>query len=143
MVQATSLGWTRREFKSRSSHTTTQVSCKSICMVLFQENSVTIFHVMSKLNRRIRLDEERWLHIKVRHSELQGKISELSLTLKSPTIVLFDRAQQNFRYLKFFKHLQRYLCVIAKHMNGEGFVISALYISRIPNSDMVVIYEKN
>jgi len=34
-------------------------------------------------------------------------------------------------YYKFYKNLSKYLLVSVKYLNGEGFVITAFYTSKI------------
>jgi len=104
---------------------------------------MVILEVTSKLNKKIALDEENWKHIIDNHAELENRQHDIILTLKSPVAVLYDKDSDNYRYYKFFKSLQKYLLVIAKHFNDSGFIITAFYVSKINAFDMVRIYERN
>jgi len=104
---------------------------------------MVILEVVSKLNKKMGLHEENWKHIIDSHGELEGKQHDIILTLKSPDIVLYDKESDNYRYYKLFKSLQKYLLVITRHFNDSGFIITAFYVSKINEFDMVKVYERD
>lgn len=104
---------------------------------------MVILTVVSKLNKKMVLNEENWKHIIDSHAELEDRQNDIALTLKSPDIVLYDKESDNYRYYKLFKRLQKYLLVIVRHFNDSGFIITAFYVSKINEFDMVKMYERN
>lgn len=89
-----------------------------------------IFEIIDKSGRKIHLSKKRWgEHIKLEHPDINDA-SEIELVLKSPENVI-EIKQDIYHYYKFFKHRNsksKYLKVIVKYLNKEGFVITAYYI---------------
>lgn len=89
-----------------------------------------VFEVMDKSGRKIHLSKERWgEHIKLEHSDINDP-SEIEFTLKNPDKVI-EIKKNLCNYYKYFKHRDsksRYLKVIVKYLNGEGFVVTAYYV---------------
>lgn len=90
--------------------------------------------------RKIRLTEERILHITTRTEmvEQEGKIEE---TLKNPDIVRHSIWDKDVHlYYKLYGKTplgQKYLLVGIKISNGEGFVITAFFTDRIKNGEVL------
>ncbi len=90
-----------------------------------------IFEVKDKTKRIIHLSDERWKHIVTRHPEVTD-MEEIRETILGPLTIkpdVFDSAL-NYYYC-FNKTKNRYLMVAVKYLNGEGFVLTALYTKRI------------
>lgn len=93
-----------------------------------------IFEITDKTGRKIRLSKERWQHISSKHSELSSiqKLEDIKNTLINPTIIVkhkFDEAKRN--YYKYYKDKQRYLTVVVKYLNGEGYISTAFTSRKI------------
>ena len=66
--------------------------------------------------------------------------------MKDPDSVLFSSDENNHHYCKLFRKTTvttKYLFTVVKHMNGEGFVITAFFVKNIRKEDKIVVYEKN
>ncbi len=82
-----------------------------------------VFTLTDHTGRRVRLTEERWRHINAEHPEIAADIGVLKRALRSPTTV---QQRGDIRYLyRFRKPAQRYLLLVVKYLNGEGYVITA------------------
>ena len=91
-----------------------------------------IFEVEDKSGRKIHLSDERWKHIVTEHANLSDKIEDIKDTLANPLTIRRSKYDEKVRfYYKFYKNLSKYLLVSVKYLNGEGFVITAFYTSKI------------
>jgi len=91
-----------------------------------------IFEIIDKTGRKIRLTKERWAHIAVKHPDLSDKVEEIKLALEKPTIILPHKYDNNKRnYHRYQKETQDYLLVIVKYLNGEGYIATAFYASKL------------
>ena len=94
-----------------------------------------IFQTTEKSGRKIHLSKERWTHINQEHPEVSNYLEEINETLKSPTKIKtyeYDEAvRYYYRYYKSIKSPAKYLLVIVKYLNGEGFIITAYLVRGI------------
>ncbi len=91
-----------------------------------------VFEIKDKTGRKIHLSKERWgEHIKLEHSDIE--IDEIESTLKNPDNFI-EVKEDVYNYYKYFKHRSsgpKYLKVIVKYLNEEGFVVTAYYVKNI------------
>ncbi|MEW6416890.1 MAG: PBECR2 nuclease fold domain-containing protein [Nitrospirota bacterium] len=102
-----------------------------------------IFEVLSKLNKKIRLTEIQWAHIESKHKELKNQIQKMIATLENPDFVYYSPTEENFHYYKRFEETpvtEKYLLMVAKHLNDDGFIITAFFVSKIKKEGKEVIY---
>ncbi len=102
-----------------------------------------IFEIVSKLGKTIRLTEIQWAHIDEKHKELRNQIQKMKTTLENPDIIYYSTTEENYHYYKYFKETpvtEKYLLLIVKHLNDEGFIITAFFVSKIKKKGKVVIY---
>lgn len=91
-----------------------------------------IFEVEDRSGRKIHLSNERWKHIVLEHPMLSNKIEEIKDTIINPTSIKRSKYDENIRfYFKFLKESSKYLMVSVKYINGEGFIITAFYTSKL------------
>jgi len=86
-----------------------------------------IFEVVDKTRRKIRLTKTQWSHITTIHSEMSNYLEEIQATLKNPLKIILQEKGNLRRYFSYQKHRKRpekYLRVIVKYLNGEGFIIT-------------------
>ncbi len=103
-----------------------------------------IFEIADALGKKIRLTETQWLHILLHHPEMQNYEDKIAETLKFPKIILFDKPKGNYNYYKVFSKTpfgSKFLHVIVKHLNGEGFIITSYITDRIRKIEREIIYE--
>jgi|TARA_B100000315_G_C14446355_1_gene526974 hypothetical protein len=94
-----------------------------------------IFQTTDKSGRKIHLSKERWNHINQEHPEVSEYLEEIKETLKSPTKLKEVDYDEDIRYFydyyKSRKAEAKYLLVIVKYLNGEGFIITAYFVRNI------------
>jgi len=92
----------------------------------------SVFEVIDKSGRKIRLTKKQWSHITSPtslHAYMTNYLEEVKETLRNP-----DRMIESFNdeskvnYYKYYKNKKQNLKVIAKYLNGEGFVITSYFI---------------
>ena len=90
-----------------------------------------IFEVVDKTGRKISLSKERWKHITIEHPEISN-YNDLINVIENPDKVLeSDRDSKVRWYYSYNKKRKLYFKVSVKYLNGEGYVITAHYISKI------------
>ena len=93
-----------------------------------------VFEVTDKIGKKIHLTKERWKHIRKKHPEVVN-IEEVDETVKNPDKITFPKLDASVSfYYKYFKHRTspyKYLLVIVKYLNGEGYVITSYYEDKI------------
>ena len=94
--------------------------------------------------RNIRLSDERWNHINERHPETRGKEKSLEETISTPD---FIQEGDNGEFLAIKKYKKtpitddKYLVVIYKLRNKDGFLITA-YFTRRPSFRRKLIWKR-
>lgn len=107
---------------------------------------MVVFEVVSKLGKRVRLTEVQWAHMKTRHPELLGQLENMKATLADPDFVYHSTKEENHQYYKKFKKTpvtEKFLLLIVKHLNKEGFIITGFFVSLARRKDKVLVYEKS
>ena len=86
-----------------------------------------IFEITDKSGRRIRLTRKQWSHIRQHHAEVENP-EEIEETLQNPDNIIPDEREDVENFFKFFKHKKqksKFLKVIVRFLNTEGYVITA------------------
>lgn len=90
-----------------------------------------LFEIKDKTGRNIYLTDERYKHVK-KHPEMQNSITIIEETIKNPQKVIEYALDPDIRYYythhKNRKSKAKYLRVIVKYLNGEGFVVTAYFV---------------
>lgn len=87
------------------------------------------FIVKSKLGRTIRVTDAYWDYIiRVKHGELAGLEAEVMKALRSPSEVRRSRKDRAV-YIYYHPLGNKFISVVTKHLNGDGFIITA-YLTR-------------
>ena len=89
------------------------------------------FEVVSSLGKKIRVTKDYWNKIiETKHRIIKGKEDFVKATLHKPEEIRRSKKDSNV-YL-YYKSIDKdYICVVAKHLNGEGFIITAYITDRI------------
>lgn len=94
-----------------------------------------IFEVVSKFDRKIRLTEEIYNHVCVRHPEVFGEIDRMKETLISPQTVRRSAYDEKvwlfYRLFKDTPVTEKYLMVAARILNNEGFVVTSYFTDKV------------
>ena len=102
--------------------------------VLFEIHAVTC--------RNIRTTRDYWRYIvEVKHPEsfkkIAHKAAELVMeTLKRPDIVV--RAKLDPRVYLYYRRFGAYfICVVAKHLNGDGYIVTSYRTDRLKKGEII------
>ncbi|MBI3292631.1 MAG: DUF4258 domain-containing protein [Elusimicrobia bacterium] len=89
------------------------------------------FEALSCLGKRIRITEDHWQLITQRkHPEIDDLEQDVQLTLIEAEIVRISQEDENvFLYYRRFK--KYHLCVVCRHLDGEGFIITCYLTDRL------------
>lgn len=92
---------------------------------------MVLFTVIDSTGREIRLTEKQWSHI-CEHAEMIGEMENIKETILHPdTIVISPRDQHIHYHFRHYKEKRKYLLVAVKFLNGDGFIITSFYSSKI------------
>ncbi len=91
-----------------------------------------IFEIVDKTGRKIRLTKKQWKHIMRRHSYMEKYLEEIKQTIKIPDRVIEKFYNKGYYYkgYKYLESLNKFILVIVRYLNGEGFIIST-YLEEI------------
>jgi len=87
--------------------------------------SSPLIETVSVLGKKIRTSEPYWEHIvRDKHGELAERLPDALETLRSPDEV-YRQGEASDVYL-YYRLINRFtLCVVTRHLNGDGFIITA------------------
>lgn len=114
-------------------------------LVYFLKVDFVIFKILSVLGKEIRLAEVQWIHITIHHPEVRNEQRKIIEVLIDPDFILFDRIRSNYNYYKKFQKTpvsKKFMHVIVKHSNKEGFIITSYFTDKIMKLEKVMVYEK-
>lgn len=90
-----------------------------------------LFQVKSILNKQIRTTRSYWQKIAIiKHPSIGSKEKEARETLRSPDIIRVSNSDEKV-FLYYKKYFKNYLCVVVKHENGRGFIITVYITNKI------------
>ena len=82
-------------------------------------------------NRRIRLTDERLSHIETDHPEMRNQVARIQETLAEPDRIVAsrsdERAELYYRFYLLTPVTSKFLCVVVKDSEDDGFVVTAYY----------------
>lgn len=108
----------------------TIISYKFISHQYFFQRMV-LFEVIDKSGRRVRLTEKQWMHI-IEHPEMADKIDYIRDAVQNPDKLLQSpRDESVVYYFKYHKNIGEYLLVAVKYLNGDGFIITSFYTTKL------------
>ncbi len=92
---------------------------------------MVLFIITDKSGREIRLTKKQWNHI-CEHAEMAGEIESIKETILHPDTILISHRDQYIHYhFRHYKEKRKYLLVAVKYLNGDGFIITSFYTSKI------------
>ena len=96
-----------------------------------------LFEVRSRLGRRIRTTRSYWKMVATKkHPAVAGMIEDVKLTLIDPDEVRRSRYDTSIHL--YYKRLDdRFICVAAKHLNEDGFLVTAYLTDKIKRGEPV------
>lgn len=95
---------------------------------------MTKFEVPTPLGFTVRTTESYWDLLLFKHPEISGRDSGVQETLLTPNLVRRSRHDPKV-HLFYRMEGDYYLCVVAKRLNGEGFIITAYVTDTIKEGE--------
>jgi hypothetical protein len=87
------------------------------------------FKVVSRLGRRVGVTKAYWNYIvTVKHRSVKGLEENVIEALQNPVEVRRSRRNSSI-YLYYGRFVDKLMCVVVKHLNGEGYIVTA-YLTR-------------
>mgnify|MGYP001620058210 FL=1 len=93
---------------------------------------------LSKFGQRIRVTKRYWDYITGKHESIIGLEEEVKETLRNPVYVRLSKEDKKV-YLYYAPYDKYFLCVVCRHLDGEGFIITAYLTDKIKKG--VTVYE--
>ena len=93
-----------------------------------------VFEVKAYDKRRIRLTEVQWLHMVFFHPEVESEHEKIREVLENPEVVVEGATKDTRICYRFFKSTpvaSKYLAVVVKVLNEEGFIITGYFTERV------------
>jgi len=94
------------------------------------------FEVKTPLNVTIRITEEYWRYIvEIKHKIMANKEHLVKEILSEPDEIrrsLIDKS-----VFLYYKKFDRLYCVVVKHLNNEGFIITAYPTDKVKEGEIV------
>jgi hypothetical protein len=91
-------------------------------------------YVIAYDGRKIRLTESQRLHITFFHPEAMVDESKIELAVSEPQMVAAgatDDARILYRFFPKTVVTSKYLAVVVKQSNGEGFIVTAYFTEKV------------
>lgn len=97
--------------------------------------STFCFEVKSKLNKMVRVTKSHWdLITLVKPPIIRGKESLVKKCLQYPDEVRLSQEDKSV-CLYYVRWEQYYLCVVVKHLNGGGYIITIYVTDKIKEGE--------
>lgn len=93
-----------------------------------------VLEVIDKTGRKIRLTQRQWTHITTSHAEMANYLEEIKYALINPIKIIqhtVGNLRKYYTYQKNRKFPEKFLRVVVKYLNGEGFAITAQFVRYI------------
>lgn len=92
----------------------------------------------SKLDKRIRSSKKYWETIIQKHESIASLEDKVKETIKNPICIRVSKEDSDV-FLYYASYGKYFLCVVCRHLNGDGFIVTAYLTDKIKKG--VVIYE--
>lgn len=95
------------------------------------------FEVVSVLGKRIRTTKPYWEKlVTTKHPRMRGREKQVQEALAKADEIRRSRIDSSV-YLYYKKERQHYICAVAKHLNDEGFLITAYFAKAVKIGEVV------
>lgn len=91
---------------------------------------------ISKIGQKIRITKRHWDYIVNKHESIIGLEEQIKETLRNPTYVRLSKEDKKV-YLYYKPYRKYFLCVVCRHLNGDGFIITGYLTDNIKKGETV------
>lgn len=111
-----------------------------------RKESKSMMRILTDIhNRKVRLTDERHVHIESEHPEMIGQLDKLQETLLNPDKIVRSRTDSQvelfYRYYDVTPVTQKYLCIVVKVLPADLFILTAYFTDTIKKGD--VLWQRN
>ena len=94
------------------------------------------FEVLTKLDVIINITKDYWNYIvEIKHKTIKGKESIIKETLTDPDQIRKSKIDKDV--FPYYKKFDKLYCVVAKHKNNKGFIITCYPTDRIKEGKLI------
>lgn len=95
------------------------------------------FEVKTPLNKIIRTTKEYWNYlIEIKHANVNGHENEVINTLNDPDMIRRSKIDEDV--FLYYKKAENFLyCVVTRHENGTGYLITAYLTDKLKEGESV------
>jgi len=99
--------------------------------------SAVYFQVTSKLDKNITTTRGYWnIIVNIKHPVVKGKEKEVQATLQNPDFIRQNKTDKKI-YLFYKQRDKNYLCVVVRHLNGKGFIITVYITNKMKEGKQI------
>jgi hypothetical protein len=97
-----------------------------------------LFEVLTPLGFRVRVARAYWeLIISIKHPVMAGREADVQETLRNPNEIRLSRSDPAVYLFYKPERLGRWVCAVAKRLNGDGFLITAYPTDAIKEGEQI------
>lgn len=97
-----------------------------------------LFEVLTPLAFRVRVTHSYWeLIVTIKHPVMRGREAEVLDTLKEPDEIRRSRNDPSVHLFYRLERPKRWICAVAKRLNGEGFLITTFPTDAIKEGEQI------
>jgi hypothetical protein len=97
-----------------------------------------LFEVLTPLGFRVRVSCAHWeLIISIKHPVMAGREADVQETLRNPDEIRLSRSDSAVYLFYKPERLGRWVCAVAKRLNGDGFLITAYPTDAIKEGERI------
>lgn len=101
------------------------------------KNNQEYLKIGCPLGKELRISSSYWEKIiTIKHPIIAGKEKEVQMTLESPEIIRVSNSDEKV-FLYYRTYGKNYLCVVARHQNGNGFIITVYITAKIKEGKLI------
>jgi hypothetical protein len=98
----------------------------------------TLFEVVTPLGFRVRTTADYWERItRTKHPALRGRMDAVKETLHNPTEIRVSKSDASVYLFYRSDGQHRWVCAVARRLNGDGFLVTAYRTSNIKEGSRV------
>ncbi|MBF0228140.1 MAG: DUF4258 domain-containing protein [Desulfamplus sp.] len=97
-----------------------------------------LFEILTPLGFSVRVTHDYWNLIStIKHPVMANKIIEVQETLRDPYEIRLSRKDSAVYLFYRSEHISRWVCAVAKRLNGDGFLITAYPTDSIKEGEQI------
>ncbi len=107
-------------------------------MTLISKTEELLFEVTTPLDFTVRVTATYWdLIVTIKHPVMAGLERDVKETLENPEQIRVSRSDPKVFLFYRIKRSRRWICAVAKRLNGEGFLVTAYPTDAIKEGEYI------